>query len=111
MGYFKIDKVKDALNRSAWFNIHNKTLSHRPNSFYPQLRRITHFRTIMSTPKPKVARQVDDTIPLGHSKRTLFDFEDFDHSSIPFEKETWPVIIIGSSMVGMTLGVLLGFHG
>ncbi|CAJ0553068.1 Ff.00g115800.m01.CDS01 [Fusarium sp. VM40] len=65
----------------------------------------------MSTPTPKVARQVDDTIPLGQSKRTLFDFEDFDHSSIPFEKETWPVIIVGSSMVGMTLGVLLGFHG
>jgi len=56
-------------------------------------------------------RQVDDTIPLAQSKRTLFEFGEFDHSAIPLEKEEWPVIIIGSSMVGMTLGVLLGYHG
>ncbi|KAJ9653206.1 hypothetical protein H2201_009166 [Coniosporium apollinis] len=41
----------------------------------------------------------------------MFDFQEFDHSSISLEKEEWPVVIIGSSMVGMTLGVLLGYHG
>lgn len=56
-------------------------------------------------------RQVDDTIPLVGSKRTEFEFGDFDHKDIPFEKKTYPVIVIGSSMVGMTLGVLLGYHG
>lgn len=55
--------------------------------------------------------QVDDTIPIIGSRKTEFDFKDFDHSAIPLEKEQWPVIIIGSSMVGMTLGVLLGYHG
>jgi len=56
-------------------------------------------------------RQVDDTIPMAQSQKTVFEFCDFDHSAIPLEKEEWPVIIIGSSMVGMTLGVLLGYHG
>ncbi|CAI4220158.1 unnamed protein product [Parascedosporium putredinis] len=56
-------------------------------------------------------RQVDDTIPMTQSQKTVFEFGDFDHSAIPLEKEEWPVIIIGSSMVGMTLGVLLGYHG
>ncbi|KAF4341193.1 phenol 2-monooxygenase [Fusarium beomiforme] len=55
--------------------------------------------------------QVDETIPIAQSQRTLFDFKEFDHSEIPLEPEDWPVIIIGSSMVGMTLGVLLGYHG
>lgn len=36
---------------------------------------------------------------------------DFDHSHIPFEDEEWPVVIIGSSMVGMVTGLLLGYHG
>lgn len=58
-----------------------------------------------------VTRQIDDTIPLAGSKKTVFSFEDFDHSSIPFEEERWPVVIIGSSMVGMSLGLLLGYHG
>ncbi|KAJ4319011.1 hypothetical protein N0V94_004148 [Neodidymelliopsis sp. IMI 364377] len=39
------------------------------------------------------------------------EFGDFDHSGIPFEKEEWPVLIIGSSMVGMMTGLLLGYHG
>ncbi|KAL1611041.1 hypothetical protein SLS59_000678 [Nothophoma quercina] len=38
-------------------------------------------------------------------------FGDFDHSNIPFEREEWPVVIIGSSMVGMMTGLLLGYHG
>ncbi|KAM0086129.1 hypothetical protein ACKRZS_001585 [Fusarium odoratissimum] len=60
---------------------------------------------------PTRPNQVDDTISIAQSQRTLFDFEEFDHSEIPLEPEDWPVIIIGSSMVGMTLGVLLGYHG
>ncbi|KAH6618440.1 FAD binding domain-containing protein [Boeremia exigua] len=39
------------------------------------------------------------------------EFGAFDHSSIPLEKEEWPVLIIGSSMVGMMTGLLLGYHG
>ncbi|CVK96623.1 related to phenol 2-monooxygenase [Fusarium mangiferae] len=58
-----------------------------------------------------VPSQFDDTIPVTQSQRTLFEFGTFDHSEIPLEPEEWPVIIIGSSMVGMTLGVLLGYHG
>jgi putative polyketide hydroxylase len=38
-------------------------------------------------------------------------FGDFDHQDIPLEKEVWPVVIIGSSMVGMMTGLLLGYHG
>ncbi|KAL6704162.1 hypothetical protein ACN47E_008722 [Coniothyrium glycines] len=38
-------------------------------------------------------------------------FGDFDHSGIPLEDEEWPVLIIGSSMVGMMTGLLLGYHG
>lgn len=38
-------------------------------------------------------------------------FGDFDHSAIPLEAEEWPVIIIGSSMIGMMTGLLLGYHG
>ncbi|SCV36754.1 related to phenol 2-monooxygenase [Fusarium fujikuroi] len=55
--------------------------------------------------------QFDDTIPMTQNQRTLFEFGTFDHLEIPLEPEEWPVIIIGSSMVGMTLGVLLGYHG
>ncbi|KAF5621318.1 phenol 2-monooxygenase [Fusarium tjaetaba] len=62
-------------------------------------------------PSPNGPNQVDDTIPITQSQRTLFEFGSFDHSDIPLEPEEWPVIIIGSSMVGMTLGVLLGYHG
>jgi hypothetical protein len=36
---------------------------------------------------------------------------EFDHSQIPMADEEWPVIIIGSSMVGKALGLLLGYHG
>ena len=39
------------------------------------------------------------------------NFGDFDHSNIALEAEEWPVIIIGSSMVGMMTGLLLGYHG
>ncbi|KAF3041432.1 hypothetical protein E8E11_006214 [Didymella keratinophila] len=38
-------------------------------------------------------------------------FDDFGHTNIPLEPEEWPVIIIGSSMVGMMTGLLLGYHG
>ncbi|KAG9659481.1 hypothetical protein KCU64_g3827, partial [Aureobasidium melanogenum] len=58
------------------------------------------------------AKQINDTIPLRGSQRTLFDFpETFDHSNIPLETDEIPVIIIGSSMVGMFMGLLLGYHG
>lgn len=39
------------------------------------------------------------------------EFGAFDHSSIPLEEEEWPVLIVGSSMVGMMTGLLLGYHG
>lgn len=40
------------------------------------------------------------------------DFPDtFGHSDIPLEKEAWPVIVIGSIMVAVSLQLLLGFHG
>ncbi|GKZ36600.1 hypothetical protein AbraIFM66950_007753 [Aspergillus brasiliensis] len=54
--------------------------------------------------------QTDETVLRG-PQRTDFDFSDFDHSAIPLEGEQWPVVIIGSSMVGMTLGILLGYWG
>ncbi|KAH7134866.1 FAD binding domain-containing protein [Dendryphion nanum] len=38
-------------------------------------------------------------------------FGPFDHWNIPLEREEWPVMIIGSSMVGMMTGLLLGYHG
>lgn len=57
------------------------------------------------------AKQVDDTLPMAGSKRTHFEFDpDYDHSSIPLEPDEIPVIIIGSSMVGMFMGLLLGYH-
>ncbi|KAM3065588.1 hypothetical protein ACMFMG_011298 [Clarireedia jacksonii] len=59
----------------------------------------------------QITKQVDDTIPINGSKRTIVKFGTYDHSNIPVESERWPVIIIGSSMIGMTLGALLGFHG
>ena len=54
--------------------------------------------------------QKDETVLLG-ARRTEFDFGEFDHSKIPLDETEWPVIIIGSSMVGMTLSILLGYHG
>lgn len=58
------------------------------------------------------AKQVDDTIPIAGSKRTHFQFDAaYDHSSIPLEQDEIHVIIIGSSMVGMFMGLLLGYHG
>lgn len=78
-----------------------------------QRHNITHYyirsplQVTMSTTK-----QIDETIPLPGSRRTTFDFNPIDHSSIPFEDAASPpVIIIGSSMVGMFLGILLGYHG
>jgi hypothetical protein len=59
---------------------------------------------------PKM-EQRDETILKG-AQRTKFDFDkNFDHSNIPLKDEKFPVIIIGSSMVGMSLGVLLGYYG
>ena len=58
-----------------------------------------------------MARQEDNTLPIAGSGRTEFKFTDYDHSDIPFEKDEPPVIIIGSSMVGMFMGLLLGYHG
>jgi hypothetical protein len=53
----------------------------------------------------------DDTVNLEGAGKARVELNNFDHASLPFEEEEWPVIIIGSSMVGMALGVLLGFHG
>lgn len=57
------------------------------------------------------AKQFDDTIPLAGSKRTHFQFGEYDHTDIPLEADEIPVIIMGSSMVGMFMGLLLGYHG
>ncbi|CEJ60603.1 hypothetical protein PMG11_09172 [Penicillium brasilianum] len=54
--------------------------------------------------------QKDETVLRG-AQHTEFSFGDFDHSNIPLEEKRWPVIIIGSSMVGMTLSILLGYYG
>jgi len=59
----------------------------------------------------KNAEQINDTIPMAGANRTLFEFGEFDHSNIQLEAEEIPVIIIGSSMVGMFMGLLLGYHG
>ncbi|KIX09641.1 uncharacterized protein Z518_00722 [Rhinocladiella mackenziei CBS 650.93] len=55
--------------------------------------------------------QRDETLPIEGVQRTEFDFGDFDHSKIPFEENEIPVIVIGSSMIGMSLQLFLGFHG
>ncbi|KAM6509531.1 hypothetical protein FALCPG4_017182 [Fusarium falciforme] len=55
--------------------------------------------------------QRDETLPTEGGQRTEFDFDDFDHSNIPFEKDELPVVVIGSSMIGMSLQLFLGFHG
>lgn len=57
----------------------------------------------------KLAQQ-DETVLEG-AQRTEFDFGEFDHSAIPLESTHYPVMINGSSMIGMTLGTLLGYHG
>lgn len=54
---------------------------------------------------------LDDTIDLSKPTSKDVELSNFDHSSIPLEKEEWPVVIIGSSLVGMMTGLLLGFHG
>lgn len=59
----------------------------------------------------KNAEHINDTIPMAGANRTLFEFGEFDHSNIPLEAEEVPVIIIGSSIVGMFMGLLLGYHG
>lgn len=51
----------------------------------------------------------DETVLRG-SQHTEFRFGEFDHQKIPLEKKEWPVIIIISSMVGMTLSLLLGYY-
>ena len=77
-----------------------------------QRHKITHYsirsplQVTMSTTK-----QLDETIPLPGSRRTIFYFESINHSITPFEDASLPVIIIGSSMVGMFMGILLGYHG
>lgn len=53
--------------------------------------------------------QRDETVLKGATK-TEFDFGPFDHSNLPIT-EHLPVVIIGSSMVGMSLGVFLGYYG
>ncbi|KAF4548397.1 FAD-binding domain-containing protein 34 [Elsinoe fawcettii] len=52
----------------------------------------------------------DETIPAasGHVKR---GFKGYDPAELSDEVEEWPVAIIGSSMVGKMLGLLLGYHG
>ena len=55
--------------------------------------------------------QVDETLVTSGPKTGDIVFDEFDVSSLPFEKEEWSVIIIGSSMVGMMTGLLLGYHG
>ncbi len=55
--------------------------------------------------------QIDDRIDLNKPTAKDIVFGPFDHSSIPFEKEEWPVVIMGSSLVGMLTGLLLGHHG
>lgn len=56
--------------------------------------------------------QIDDRIDINAATHRDLVFDDnFDHASIPFEKEEWPVLIVGSSLVGMLTGLLLGYHG
>lgn len=55
------------------------------------------------------AQQLDETLSSANLAKDKFT--PFDHSNIPFEEEEWPVMITGSSMVGKTLGLLLGYHG
>ena len=56
-----------------------------------------------------MATQVDETLSSANLAKDKFT--SIDHANIPLENEEWPVIIIGSSMVGKTLGLLLGYHG
>jgi len=55
--------------------------------------------------------QIDETLVASGPKKGDIVFGEFDISSLPFETEEWPVTIIGSSMVGMMTGLLLGHHG
>ena len=81
----------------------NDTQGHNNTHYYIR----SPLQVTMSTTK-----QIDETIPLPGSRRTTFGFNLIDHSSIPFEDAASPpVIIIGSSMVGMFMGILLGYHG
>lgn len=57
-----------------------------------------------------ILKNNDETVLRG-AQHTEFSFGDFDHSKIPLDEKRWPVIIIGSSMVGMTLSILLGYYG
>jgi hypothetical protein len=54
--------------------------------------------------------QKDKTVLQG-PQRTEFSFGKFDQQNIFLEEKEWPVIIIGSSMVGMALSILLGYYG
>ncbi|KAK5059694.1 hypothetical protein LTR84_009577 [Exophiala bonariae] len=66
--------------------------------------------SVQDLPKQR-AIDVDETLTSSSLKKSAFAYNEFDHSKIPFEDEEWPVIIIGSSMVGKSLGLLLGYHG
>ncbi|VUC32392.1 unnamed protein product, partial [Clonostachys rosea] len=55
------------------------------------------------------AQQLDETFSASNLSKDKFT--PIEHSNIPFEEDEWPVIIIGSSMVGKTLSLLLGYHG
>ncbi|KAJ9267104.1 hypothetical protein DTO212C5_6169 [Paecilomyces variotii] len=59
----------------------------------------------------KGLEEVDDRIDASKPAATELILDGFDASSIPFEKEEWPVIMMGSSLVGMIMGLLLGHWG
>lgn len=59
----------------------------------------------------KGLEEVDDRIDASKPAATDLNLDGFDTSSIPFEKEQWPVMIMGSSLVGMMMGLLLGHWG
>lgn len=66
---------------------------------------------IHDNPTTKMPADVDETLTASSLKKSAFTYTDFDLSKIPWTEEQWPVIIIGSSMVGKMLGLLLGYHG
>ncbi|KAF7552181.1 hypothetical protein G7Z17_g4502 [Cylindrodendrum hubeiense] len=68
-----------------------------------ELQKLEGARGIKYRADSSLKPQVDET--------SSNSFVEFDHSNIALEVEQWPVIIIGSSMVGKTLGLLLGYHG
>lgn len=71
---------------------------------------VTKMGSILDSTNQRLA-EVDETLSASSLKKSAFSYKGFDHSKIPFADEQWPVIIIGSSMVGKMLGLLLGYHG